>query len=72
MRFRITDPVMCLQQQGGSQQAGRHAAPAIVPAIEGREILIPKQLPPQPGQPAVETVPADQIQVQMVLFAQTP
>ena len=68
--FRITDPVMCLQPQGCGQQAGRYAAPAIIPAIKGREILIPKQLPPPPGQPPVETVPAHQIQGQMVCFPQ--
>ena len=61
---------MRLQEQGSGQQAGRHAAPAIVPAVEGREVLIPTQLPPPPGQPAVETVPAHQIQVQMVRFPQ--
>ncbi len=70
VRLRITDLVMRLQEQGGGQQAGRHAAPAIVPAVEGREVLIPKQLPPQPGQPPVETVPPHQIQVQMVRFKQ--
>ena len=42
VRFRITDPVMGLEQKGGSQQAGLHSAPA----IEGREVLIPKQQPP--------------------------
>ena len=70
VRLCITDPVMRLQQQGCSQQAGRYAAPAIVPAIEGREVLIPKRLPLQPGQPPLETVPAHQIQVQMVRFKQ--
>ena len=69
-RLRITHLVMRLQEQGGGQQAGRHAAPAIVPAVEGREVLIPPQLPPQPGQPPVETVPTHQIQVQMVRFKQ--
>ena len=55
VRLGITHLVMRLQEQGGGQQAGRHAAPAIVPAVESREVLIPKQLPPQPGQPPVET-----------------
>ena len=42
MRVCITHPVMGLQQQGCGQQAGRHAAPSIVPIMEAREILIPK------------------------------
>ena len=37
----------------------------------GHEVLIPKQLPPQPGQQALETVPPVQIQVQTVRFPQT-
>ena len=71
VRLGITHPVMRLQQQAYGQQAGRYAAPSMVLAIEGREVLIPKHLPPPPGQPAVETVPADQIQVQMIRFKQT-
>ena len=62
--------VMRLQQQGCGQQARRYTATSIIPAVEGREVLIPKQLPPLPGQPAVETVAANQIQVQMVRFKQ--
>ena len=48
-----------------------YAAPSIVPTTEGREVLIPKQLPPQRGQRAVKTASADQIQVQMIRFQQT-
>ena len=66
----ITHLAMCLQQQDGTQQDGWHAAPAIVPIVEGREVLIPKQLPQQPGQPPVQTVPTHQIQLQIGRFKQ--
>ena len=52
----IPHPGMPLQQQSRGQQVGQYAAPSNVPAMEGGKVLIPKQLPPQRGESAVEAV----------------
>ena len=43
----VADLVMGLQQQGSGQQAGRHAVPAVVQAVELGEIGVPEQPAPQ-------------------------
>ena len=71
VRFCITHQVKSLQPLGCGQQAWRHAAPSIILARECLEVFPPKQLPPQPGQPSVETVSAGQVKVEMIRFLLT-
>ena len=64
--------VVGLQQQGGRQQAGRHAAAAVVQAVPRGEIGIAKQAAPQRGKCPVERLPVHQVQIQLVGFPQAP
>ena len=61
-----------MEQQRRGQQAGRHAIPAIVGAVELGEVGVPKQAATQRGQQTVEGVLAHVVQVQPVRFPQTP
>ena len=55
-----------------SRQAGRHAVPAVVRAVELSEIGVPEQPAPQRCQEAVEAFLPHVVQVQPVLFPKSP
>src|SRR5437879_13325309 len=63
---------MHLQEEGGSQQARRHARPALIPAVELGELLVSEQLTPVSGQEAVEGVAPDVVEPEMVRLEQPP
>ena len=62
----VADLVVGLEQQRRGQQAGRHAFPAVVRAIELSEVGVPEQPAPQRGQETVEGVHPHVVQVQPV------
>ena len=68
----VAHPVVGLEQQGHSQQAGRHAVPAVVRAVELGEIRVPEQPAPQRRQETVEAFPPHVVQVQPVRFPKPP
>ena len=68
----VADLVVGLEQQGSGQQAGRHAVPAIVGAVELGEVGVPEQPAPPRGQQTVEGVLADMVQIQPICFPETP
>ena len=64
--------VVGLEQERRGQQAGRHAIPAIVGAVELGEVGVPKQPATQRGQQTVEGVLAHVVQIQPVRFPEAP
>jgi hypothetical protein len=68
--FVVRDPVVGLQHQRGRQQAGRHARAAIVAAIQGDEVLIPKQLVTLRSQKSVKGPLTHEVRQQGVCFKQ--
>ena len=71
-RLGVADLVVGLEQQRRRQQAGRHAVPAVVRAVELGKIRVPEQPAPHRGQQAVEAFPPHVVQVQPVRFPKSP
>ena len=61
---------MYLQQQGVGQQAGRHAGPPLVWAVEIGENFVPENLAALAGQETVEAVPPNKVQVLVTCLEQ--
>ena len=68
----IADLVVGLEQKGRRQQAGRHAVPAVVGAVEFGELGVPEQPAPQRREETIEAFPPHVVQVQPVRFPKSP
>ena len=68
----VADLVVGLEQKGRRQQAGRHAVPAVVGAVEFGELGVPEQPAPQRREETIEAFPPHVIQIQPVRFPKSP